>query len=193
VEVKTAEDMRGWGSPCVIPAEIPAGYRWPVPPWYATQVYWTMALCGLPWLLVCLGPFFRVPAWRLERSPAIERELLDHAAAWWERHIVDRILPDVDGSQACARWVGRDPGEGLRAPRQAIEQETRLLRQYAELRAQKRDLDGILPVLLNRILDLAGPVEGLRVGKHLVTITRREGRMPTLDNLEALERPQETP
>jgi len=186
IEAKSSTMDASWGPSCEIPSPVPQGYEWPCPPYYAVQVYWTMALCGLPWLLVRLGGYYRLQIYRFQRDPALEQEILEHAGAWWERHMVRGEEPQVDGSEACAEWVARTPEGGLQPPRQATRTERRLLEEYVQLSRQRRSLDQVLPELRNRIVSLAGPTEGLQLGKTTIPIIRREGRAPTLRNLEEI-------
>jgi len=196
IEVKTGSDTGAWGDPGDIPCPVPEGYAWPVPPYYATQVYWTMSLCRMPWVLVWLAPWYQVRAWTFsERDLLIEHELRTHASTWWSRHVVGGLAPEVDGSKACGEWVARVPETGLGPARPATKEEQALLVRYAQLRAQHQDLGRVLPELENRILDLAGPVEALQVGKTPVKINRQASRWaPRFGALDFLAQlPLETP
>ena len=192
LEVKTSVDREAWGEPCDIPSPLPAGYRWPCPPYYAVQVYELQALCQMPFDLVLLDPFYRVKVWRFQRDPLTECEILHHARRWWEHHIEQGQQPEVDDSKACGRWVARTPPEGPRPARPATDEERKLLVEFAHHHRQLRALQRLVPTMEHRILDLAGPVEGLQLGRTTVKINRR-GRGPRFGALDLLAQlPKET-
>jgi len=193
LEVKTSQDLEAWGSECEIPSPLPAGYEWPLPPYYATQVYELQALCMMPFDLVLLDPFYRIRVWRFARDPEMEQRILTHAIAWWARHVVGGVPPEVDGSKACGRWVARVPEEGPRPPRPATTEERNFLIDYAQATAKLRALQRLVPTMEHRILDLAGPVEGLQLGRTTIAINRRK-RGPRFSSLQLLAQlPRETP
>lgn len=194
LEVKTSLDREAWGEPCTIPSPLPSGYLWPCPPYYATQVYELQALCRMPFDLVLLDAFYQLKVWRFQRDPLTEAEIFHHARRWWERHIEQGHQPEVDGSPACGRWVARVPKEGTQPPRHATDEERRLLIDYAHAQAQLRALQRVVPALEHRILDLAGPVEGLQLGRTTVKINRRRRGGARFGALELLAQlPKETP
>lgn len=68
------------------------------------QAEWCMAVTGCPhWYVVADGGRDGLRWWRIDRDEQRLRWMVDRAAGWWYRHVVDGYPPDVDGSEATTR------------------------------------------------------------------------------------------
>lgn len=147
--------------------------EWPwkeIPPAYLDQVRWYMAVCDVDrWVIAA---FHRcAPAWRLyhiERHLEAEKELIDQMRAWWERHVVEGIPPEIDGSTACSRGLTvlrnlpEDKGGLKGALRTATTDELALINEYIDTDEVVKRLEKDRNHLRNRVKDAIGDSPGLR-------------------------------
>lgn len=97
LEIKTARWSSDWGE--TGSEEIPAVYR--------AQVWWYMAVTGLRLFDVAVligGSDYR--EYTLEWKPEID-DLVAEMHDWWFAHVVPRIPPDWDGSEAGTQYLRR--------------------------------------------------------------------------------------
>lgn len=92
-----------------------------VPTLYLVQCQWYMALTGLArWdLIVWLGHRNQCAIYTITRHDGLIASLVATAHEWWERHIVGRVPPPVDGTGACADGLAslfRDATKEIKAP-----------------------------------------------------------------------------
>lgn len=83
-----------------------------VPESYRLQVRWYLALTGARewWLAVFFTAAHDWRLYRIERDLDEQRELVEFAETWWQRHVVGGEPPEVDASDACRDWlVGQSP------------------------------------------------------------------------------------
>jgi putative phage-type endonuclease len=82
-----------------------------VPHAYAMQLQWTDAVCRASGALVAdfLHLVAMVPGelrvYELRRDLDLQAKLLEAGAAWWRRHMVEGIAPDLDGTDASLDWL----------------------------------------------------------------------------------------
>ncbi len=100
LEIKVAYDSKVW-------AEIPVHYQ--------AQGQQQMATTGWEriWFAVLHGRRFRV--YVLERDEADIKEMIERGAEFWEQHVLARVAPPIDGSEATLEALSRaypevDPG-----------------------------------------------------------------------------------
>ncbi len=110
-ELKVDQSPYRWGrSESVIEKWTPAAAEI-VREDYAAQVYAQMAATGLKWgRIIIRGKFDRVGVVRwytLLEDLDLQASLVNQAAEWWERHIVQGEWPEIDETEACARAIAR--------------------------------------------------------------------------------------
>ena len=92
-----------------------------VPTLYLVQCQWYMALTGLTrWdLIVWLGHRNQTQIYTITRHDGLISSLVATAHEWWDRHIVAKVPPPVDGTGACADGLValfRDATKEIKAP-----------------------------------------------------------------------------
>lgn len=162
VEAKTAVEGGSWTRESGIVID-----RWGdgaedlLPPHYAIQGYVQLAVTELPWNDVCVLIFAgREPElrWvRLLRDDATQNAIVKSLAAWRERHLIEGVPPEIDGTEACNRYLARHfkPAE-KRAPRLATPEEAKKIRRLARHRAYIKVAKERVDALTNDLVVSAG-------------------------------------
>jgi putative phage-type endonuclease len=154
MEAKTDRDADGWG-----PAGDPRG----VPVYYALQAHWCMYCTGAErWDVGVYLPI--VDDWRrytLERDPKVEQVLVERCGEWWERHVVQGLVPDMTASPAATAWLSRRFRAGRAPLRAATPAEEALVRQHvaAKLRVAGAEIER--DKIANQLRQSIGDAEGL--------------------------------
>lgn len=77
-----------------------------IPVWYAAQLTAQMAVTGAPCAdLAVLFSGQEFARFTLYRDLEAEAMVLDRVAAWWERHIINDVPPDMDGSDSSSAYL----------------------------------------------------------------------------------------
>jgi putative phage-type endonuclease len=96
LEIKTSRSSQGWGE---------AGTD-QIPQHYLLQCIHYMAVCDCDYADVAVligGSDFRI--YNLQRDVELERYLIETATAWWQKHIVGGVAPEIDGSEGAKRYL----------------------------------------------------------------------------------------
>lgn len=136
-----------------------------VPPDYLIQCSQYMAVTGYPvWDVPVLFHGSRFEIYVVPRDIDLERWMLDRLVAWWQRHIVGGIPPEIDGSDGCAKYLAlRYPQNNavmLPAPPEAEE----LAQRLAHLRGQMDVLDRESTQIENSLKAIIGDADGIEGG-----------------------------
>ena len=180
VEAKTARklDAAEWGPPGTDE----------VPPWYAVQCVWLLAVTGLD--RCDLAAFSAMDDdWRvytLRRDEVVERAVVGRVRAWRERHVLGGEPPDADGSAACRRAMERR-WKAERATHEATVEDTALVRRALELREAVKTAEAELDATVARLQERMGPADELVVGGECVA-TWRARKGSTRIDLDRLRR-----
>tara|TARA_R110000824_G_scaffold361495_3_gene549420 strand:+ start:622 stop:1695 length:1074 start_codon:yes stop_codon:yes gene_type:complete len=80
-----------------------------VPPYYAAQCVWQMAVTGDTRCdLAAFATFTdEYRSYRLQRDEKLEESIIGYARNWHEKHIQGGAPPEVDGSKACGQSLSR--------------------------------------------------------------------------------------
>lgn len=79
-----------------------------IPAYYACQLAVQMHVTDTPAAdLAVLFSGQQFERFTVYRDPEIEAMILEKVAAWWERHIVQDVPPDVDGSKGTTEWLAK--------------------------------------------------------------------------------------
>ena len=138
-----------------------------VPSYYLVQVATYMALTGCQWAdLAVLFGNQRFSVYTVERDLELEAMLIEEASRWWQDHVVADVPPDPQSeAEARQRWANHQPGKVAE-----IDSDTTCrLRQYAELKANLRDLEKAEKALRDQIIPALTDAEiiehaGVRLG-----------------------------
>ncbi len=76
-----------------------------VPPYVYLQALWCMMCTNTDeWHVGAYLPFnFKLKNWVVRRNAEIEGVVLEMAQTWWERHVINREPPAIDGSEGCTK------------------------------------------------------------------------------------------
>lgn len=83
--------------------ELTMAHHWSdgVPAFYETQVFHSLAVTGFDWwtvtVMIGLG---RIETYVVERDEEVIGQLVEAERAWWQRHVVEGVEPEADGSAA---------------------------------------------------------------------------------------------
>jgi putative phage-type endonuclease len=151
-----------------------------IPPIYDLQCRWYMAAFNAPdWILSVF--FKRADEWRiyrLARDLDREAEIVTFAGAWWDRHIVQGIEPEIDASRAAAKALGylyAAPADD--ALEVATEAEEARIREYHDTKQAAADLTSRAALLGNQIRQDIGARQGLRFTGGRVKWSRPSNRL----------------
>lgn len=116
---------------------------WPAPLHYVLQVYWSLAVTGLPFwdLAAILMPRRgRLVYHRFLAAPALQAALLERVGAWRQRHLVEgEELPVDDSEAAWSYYASRDHAAPLR---EATEEERALALELARVQRELKAAEG---------------------------------------------------
>lgn len=191
VEAKTDVHVAEYGEPTVIDRWTPEAAA-VVRPVYALQTYSQLAVVDeLDFVdLAVLLPFYELRVYRFERDPDVDASLVDTVGAWYERHVVGREPPEIDGSYECRGYLaGQFPQRSDLRPGtdQELELATRIAQLDVELKAAKDAKDLASAQLQALIGDAAGVAWGPpRKGQPKALVVRSKGRS-TLDEKGLVE------
>lgn len=161
VEVKTDRRADRWAAG---PRYVYAGWdeAWPAPLSYVLQVYWSLAVSGLPfWDLVVLLPHYELRSYRFEADPVLQSRLLTKIGAWRTRHLVGCEPPEIDESEACADYyVARASSDADERP--GTDEDRALVDEYVRARVELRQAQARAERLRNELMKRVGGAAGLR-------------------------------
>lgn len=146
---------------------------------YALQSYWQAWVCDLAFVdLAVLLPYYELRVYRMERDLELERALVARVSAWYERHVVGREPPPLDGSDAASADLRRR-FEGGRGARRASAGERVLAIEYESARLLAKQIGERRKVLGQQLVAVAGDHDVLELGHGTarVRIVRAGGRM----------------
>lgn len=168
LECKTSRSRKRWGKPMT--EEVPR--------WYWIQVQHQMAcLPEAPYadIAVLIGnDDFRV--FRIKRDQPFIDQLVVDMEAWWQRHVVERVPPPVDGSSAAERYL-RDKYPTHRSNMLPATADVSLVAQ--DLLAVKQTIaegEAAEAVLKQKLMDIIGDHEGAFGPGWKITWKQNKGR-----------------
>lgn len=113
----------------------------------------------------------------LLRDREVEEALVDTLRGWWDRHVVGRVPPELDGSPAASQWQAAQPRKGAR---KATAHEVALAAQYVVAQRTAAAWEAQRRTLAQHLVAAAGDAQRLELPVGRVTVTRSSGRT-TLD------------
>lgn len=161
VEAKTAMHAHVWSpEPGVVIDRWDDAHAGLVPPHYAIQGYVQLAVTGLAWVDLCAlvprGGWLGVRWVRLQRDDETQAQIVEALATWRERHLVQGVAPELDGSAPCNRYLAeRFPAGKQKPERVASEAELALMRRLACMREQAKAAGAECDLVRNALLESA--------------------------------------
>ena len=151
-----------------------------VPDFYVAQCAVYMAVNNFDaWDIALLHGGSKFGIYTLERSRAVENELLDVLVAWWERHVVQDVQPPIDGSDSATRYLAQKFVQNFEPLADATAWEEKLA---IELGEKRKDFDAIEEAkakLENEIREAIGFRDGIRGSFGKVTWKRSKDSTTT--------------
>lgn len=157
VEVKAPRSFAGFGEDGAHIAAWGDGSDDICPPHYYLQCQWEMAATARAYCLLAVISWPSVRVIRIDRDDRVIASAIERAEAWWLRHIENGEPPEVDGSDAAARWLSeRFPGLAGKPSRDATDDEAALIAEYARLTMVRDDADAARSLIGGRIRQAIG-------------------------------------
>lgn len=160
VELKSENEFRDqFGDPGT--AEVPIHY--------SLQCAHYMSITGLPrWDVAVLHSGTRFAVYTLERDLGLEQMIVSQLVAWWEKHIIGNVPPDVDGSDAWRLFLHRKFPEEMKPV--AVEPEhSALVDSLRRIRDAEKALDVMRTQTENQLKEIIGERAGISTDVGRVT------------------------
>jgi putative phage-type endonuclease len=155
-----------------------------VPFHYLVQCAHYMMLLDYPaWDIALLKNGTTFSIYTIERDMELERDMAEQLTAWWVKHVVGKVPPDVDGSGAWKAYLRkRFPSDIL----PVLDADKNVLSVISSLQVVRQILskyEGVKDALENRVKMVIGPHQGIEgsFGK----ITWKKSKDTTSVNWEA--------
>lgn len=166
VEAKTSRDAASWG----------AEDNEAVPEHILVQTAVQSAIADVP---VVVGAYLPIKdelrVYRLDRNRQLEADVMELAQAWWDRHVVGNVMPDLTGGEGVKRHLAAKFGPTLRPAFDADDELTMLLRCYLDAREQAKAADANAEALANALRVRVGDAEGFTSPAGKVTWKWQQG------------------
>lgn len=148
LECKTSRSDSGWGKEMT--DDIPAYYK--------TQCHWYMLVTEQEvWdVAVYFTMKDEFKQYRLIKDADLHSDMLDAAAQWWTKHIIDGIPPEVDGSRASDTFLQFNFPEDDGAIREPSPHEVELMEELHTVNAGLKGLQERKSYIVNFIKEQMG-------------------------------------
>lgn len=182
VEAKTDRFRDRWGEPLTIERWSPEAATVVRRDYYLQVSHQLYVLdrdvADLAVLLPGDDPFLpELRIYTIRRDLEVEEALVGTLRAWWQDHVVARVPPPPDGTDAASRLLARQQRQGSR---KATGPEVQLAAAYATARRNAADWEAHRKTLGQQLVNLAGDASRLELPRGHVTVVRQSGRT-TLD------------
>lgn len=154
---------------------------------YAAQLYIQMAATQTARadLAVVFG-FSGLVTFHLGHDETTEADLFDHLSRWWQRHIVEGVLPDADGSETFSDYLRKFVQHESDIIRDATPDEEETALRYKALKAEEKRIAEQLQMDGNVLRAAIGVNSGLR--SPLVKVTWHASKGTEKTDWEAVAR-----
>ena len=134
-----------------------------VPPYYAAQCVWQMAVtgderCDLA-AFATMSDEYR--SYNIYRDEAVESRIIEYVREWYDKHIKNGAPPDVDGSTACSKSLAKLFEQESKTFIEPSESHIDLAKQLKEIRRQCAELDEEKRTLENQLKEQIGTAYGI--------------------------------
>lgn len=132
-----------------------------IPDAYLAQCAWQMAVLDLPWVDVVALVDRDFQVYRVVRNYSFEESLLEIGSRFWHDHVLAKVPPPVDGSEACAQYLNlrhTRPSDQLLA---ADDEGERLAGELKVIQDGRKELEKSEKEVKNKIRALIGDHRGL--------------------------------
>lgn len=132
-----------------------------IPIYYLTQVQWYLGITGAETCFVAVligGQDFRIYA--VKRDEELVQMLAEKCWQFWRDHVMTNTPPEAVSAEDVKKLYQRDNGDMA----EADQEQTALLAQYRELKAQISPLEARLKEVSSQLIAAIGPRTGLTIG-----------------------------
>lgn len=174
VEVKTDRHRDRWGAPATIDRWTPEAATVVRRDYYLQVAHYMHVLdldvADLAVLVPGDDPLLpELRIYTLLRDREVEEALVDTLRGWWDRHVVGRVPPELDGSPAASQWQAAQPRKGAR---KATAHEVALAAQYVVAQRTAAAWEAQRRTLAQHLVAAAGDAQRLELPVGRVTVTR---------------------
>lgn len=178
VEAKTSTSRAGWGPDGVVLEQWERGV---IPAHYYLQVQHQAWVLGVDTVDVAalfparepFGPH-ELRVYTVHANEGVQARMVERLAEWWQRHVIERRPPPLDGSAAAGRWLARIEPDGTR--REATQAEAMLAMQHAYAAAAAKQWKERRDMLGSLLAGALGTAERLDLPGGYVRLIRNRGR-----------------
>lgn len=151
-----------------------------VPHDYAAQCAHYMAITGAErWDLAVLIGGNEYREYTLERDPDLEAAMVDRLLRWWQRHIVEGVRPEIDGSEATRRWLHQKYPKNVGSIAPAGAADEAVAAKLAQAREAQAAWERVRDECENKLKAVIGDAEGLAGSGWKATWKLAKGRVVT--------------
>jgi putative phage-type endonuclease len=150
-----------------------------VPDSIQLQVQQQMLVTGLSRcdVAVLIDDEFRV--YPVQANPSIQQVLLERLPAWWQRHVVEGIAPDVDGSEAAAEHLRATLMQQSPDLRDGTPEEQQAMEQLVDATQRLKSAEADKARFTQSLMQAAGEAAGIITAAGRFTWKEQQGRTTT--------------
>ena len=147
----------------------------------AMEGYWTLLCTGLPFVDIVVAfpsdrDFITLRVLRLTEDLDIQKGIEHAARSWRERHLIQGVPPQLDGSRECSNHLVEKYRHGGQRIRRASKDEEQLLQDYNNISEKLKILQEQQRTIRNQIFAQVGSDKGLQTRNGSKAIVSRSQR-----------------
>ena len=147
----------------------------------AMEGYWTLLCTGLPFVDIAVAfpsnrDLVSIRSIRLYKDEDIQKGIEHAARSWRERHLIQGVPPQLDGSRECSNHLMEQYRYGGKRIRRASKDEEQLLESYSDLSDKIKQLQEQQRAMRNQIFAQVGPDKGVQTSNGSKAIISRSSR-----------------
>lgn len=133
-----------------------------IPVYYAAQLAVQMMVQGTDFADLAVLFSGQDFSWfRVHRDPETESMLKERVAAWWERHVVGDVPPEVDGSDSSTEYLRKRFAKHTELTREATPEVVEWVRQRQEAYTAEKDAKALKQEAENHIKAFLGDAQAI--------------------------------
>jgi putative phage-type endonuclease len=133
-----------------------------VPQHYALQCMHYMAVMDFPyWDIAVLHGGAQFSIYQLRRDAELESMMVKHLLAWWQKHIVDGVPPEVDSSDAWRVYLHQKYPLNIRPIAEIAPEKSELIDRLYRVRGMEKSVEALRAELENQLKDAIGDCDGV--------------------------------
>jgi len=126
-----------------------------IPDAYLIQVLWYLGVTGYKYgYIACLIGGQKFTYQRIDRDEEAIADLLTIGKAFWERHVLPRVPPPMDGSDAATQWLKKTFAESVDTGGIEVPEAQPWVERYQQVSAKIKELEGEKNLAANNIKNL---------------------------------------